>query len=84
MRHAQSGFSRRGFLGGTATAAIGGLAGGLFEARARAFGGQSLVPALPLDNLRPNGPLDEAYWWKVRSQFNIVDGLTFMNNGTLG
>jgi hypothetical protein len=28
--------------------------------------------------------LDETYWWRVRSQFNLVDGLTFMNNGTLG
>ena len=24
------------------------------------------------------------YWWKVRSQFNILDGMTFMNNGTEG
>ena len=65
-------------------AAVGGLTAGLGEARLRAFGGQTLTPALSLDALKPTGPLDEAYWWKVRSQFNVVDGLTYMNNGTLG
>jgi selenocysteine lyase/cysteine desulfurase len=84
MKHACSGLSRRGFIGGTVTAAVGGFAAGLTEAQARAFGGQSLTPALSLDSLKPAGPLDEAYWWKVRSQFNVVDGLTYMNNGTLG
>ena len=76
--------SRRGFVGGTMTAAIGGLTAGLTEAKVRAFGGQTLAPALSLDALKSSGPLDEAYWWKVRSQFNVVDGLTYMNNGTLG
>jgi selenocysteine lyase/cysteine desulfurase len=84
MGRSQFGLSRRGFLGGTATAAIGGVAGGLLPVTARAFGGQSPMPALALDALKPVGPIDEAYWWKVRSQFNVVDGLTFMNNGTLG
>ena len=84
MKHAYSGMSRRGFIGGTMTAAVGGFAAGLGEANARAFGGQSLTPALSLDSLKPTGQLDEAYWWKVRSQFNVVDGLTYMNNGTLG
>lgn len=27
---------------------------------------------------------DERYWSKVRSQFNLIDGLTFLNTGTLG
>ncbi len=74
--------SRRRFLGGSA-AAFGGLTTGLV--------GESLLAqpkapsrALPLAELRPAGALDEAYWWKVRGQFNIVDGLTFMNNGTYG
>ena len=84
MKHAYSGLSRRGFIGGTMTAAVGGFAAGLGEANARAFGGQSLTPALSLDSLKPTGQLDDAYWWKVRSQFNVVDGLTYMNNGTLG
>ena len=35
-------------------------------------------------DLAPSGSLDEAYWWRVRSQFNIIDGLVFMNNGSLG
>ena len=75
-------FSRRRFLGGSA-AALGGLTTGLL--------GESLLAqpkappqALPLAQLTPTGALDEAYWWKVRSQFNVVDGLTFMNNGTYG
>ncbi len=75
-------FSRRRFLGGSA-AALGGLSTGLF--------GESLLAqpkapplSLPLAQLTPTGALDEAYWWKVRSQFNVVDGLTFMNNGTYG
>ena len=84
MTHVRSGMSRRGFIGGTLTATVGGFAAGLTEAKVRAFGGQSLTPALSLDALKPAGALDEAYWWKVRSQFNVVDGLTYMNNGTLG
>ena len=83
MRNAQSAISRRGFIGG-AVAAAGAASVGMFDAPARAFGGQNMVPALPLDSLKPTGTLDEAYWWKVRSQFNMVDGLTYMNNGTLG
>ena len=75
------GLSRRRFLGGSMAAAAG-ISSGLFnmsvEAQTRS------VSALPLDELRPTGALDEAYWWKVRSQFNIVDGLAFMNNGTQG
>ena len=43
-----------------------------------------IAPTLPSADLKPAGPLDEAYWWKVRSQFNILDGMTFMNNGTEG
>lgn len=83
MRDALSNVSRRRFLGGT-MAAVGGFAAGLNEANPRAFAGQNLTPALSLDAIKPTGPLDEAYWWKVRSQFNVVDGLTYMNNGTLG
>ena len=83
MRNARSALSRRGFIGGTVTT-VGALSAGMFEGSVRAFGGQNLVPSLSLDALKPTGALDEAYWWKVRSQFNMVDGLTFMNNGTLG
>ena len=76
------GLSRRRFLGGSMVAAVAGLSSDLFN---MSLGAQTRsVSALPLDELRPMGALDEAYWWKVRSQFNIVDGLAFMNNGTQG
>jgi selenocysteine lyase/cysteine desulfurase len=73
--------SRRGFLGGSMAAAI----GGLFAERVGAQAGNVAPPlAMPLDKLRPTGPLDEKFWWKVRGQFNVVDGLSFMNTGTYG
>jgi selenocysteine lyase/cysteine desulfurase len=74
--------SRRRFLGGAALAA-GGLSTGLFDSNLNA---QSTAPTVAgsLDTLRPSGVPDEAFWWNVRSQFNVVDRLTFMNNGTLG
>jgi selenocysteine lyase/cysteine desulfurase len=74
--------SRRRFLGGSA-AAVGGLATGLVG---KPLSAQPKAPprSMPLADLRPSGALDEAYWWRVRGQFNVVDGLTFMNNGTYG
>jgi selenocysteine lyase/cysteine desulfurase len=79
------GVSRRRFLGGSVAAAVGAVAApGPFGASLKAQAPALPSVALALDKLRPTGPLDEAYWWKVRSQFNILDGLTFMNNGTLG
>ena len=79
------GVSRRGFLGGTlAAVAAGSLPIGLAPRRLSAFGEQVLAPTLGVGDLVPKGPLDEAYWWKVRSQFNIIDSMTFMNNGTEG
>ena len=75
--------TRRGFLRGVGVATGGAaLLGG---ARPLAFGrDQVIAPTLTAGDLKPTGPLDEAYWWKVRSQFNILDGMTFMNNGTEG
>lgn len=75
--------SRRRFLGGSAAAVGGGLAATLLG---RPLSAQPKAPprALSLADLRPTGALDEAYWWKVRGQFNVLDGLTFMNNGTYG
>ncbi len=75
--------SRRRFLGSSVAAALGGLATRVGAASVDAQSRMPLV-AQPLDDLRPVGPLDEAYWLKVRSQFDLIDGLTFMNNGTLG
>lgn len=76
-------FSRRRFLGGSMAAAVGSLSGGLGSTIVQA---QTTAPTAPvsLDYLRPTGMVDEAYWAKVRKQFNVVDDLTYMNNGTLG
>lgn len=82
MGKGQTQFSRRKFLGGSVAAAVGGLAAGTLSPRS--VEAQKAVPALPLSELEPSGMLDEAYWWRVRSQFNVVDGMRFMNNGTLG
>ena len=77
--------TRRGFLGGTVGAvAAGSLPLAVMARRLRAAEGQVMAPTLSAAQLTPTGPLDEAYWWKVRSQFNILDGMTFMNNGTEG
>ena len=75
MKNAQSALSRRGYRRhhGGGWSPVGRSFRGDF---ARAFGRQSLTPALPLDALEPSGALDEAYWWKVRSQFSVVDGVT--------
>lgn len=75
--------SRRRFLGGSVSATIGGLAAGGFDPavlRAQA----PAARAGTLDRLRHAGATDEAYWRLVRREFNIADGLTYMNNGTLG
>ena len=74
--------SRRHFLGTSVAAGLGGVSTGLMGTSVEAK--QRPVPAIGLEGLRPSGMVDEAYWWKVRSQFNIVDGLAFMNNGTQG
>ncbi len=78
------GVSRRTFLGGSAAVAVGSLsAAGMSPSVVLA---QNTTPAAPmgLDYLKPTGAVDEAYWLKVRKQFNITDDLTYMNNGTLG
>ncbi len=74
--------SRRRFLGASA-AAVGAAAlpSGMLAAAAA---GQRPVPPLPLGDLAPPASPGEDFWWKVRSQFNVVDGMAFMNNGTLG
>lgn len=75
----ESSLSRRRFLGASA-AALGGAA----LPASLAAGRQRPVPPLPLGDLTPPADPGEDYWWKVRSQFNVVDGMAFMNNGTLG
>jgi selenocysteine lyase/cysteine desulfurase len=76
--------SRRRFLLGVSSGVgAGGAALAARPAGARTIS-QVIAPTLTTNDLKPAGPLDEAYWWKVRSQFNILDGMTFMNNGTEG
>jgi len=87
MASRERGWSRRGFIGSTAGAALGAASGmvpRLFAQGTAAAQDAVARPAIGLAELKATGPLDEAYWWKVRSQFNIVDGMTFMNNGTEG
>ncbi len=76
--------SRRRFLGGSVAAAVGSLSVGQFGSNG--VRAQRTAPTAPngIDYLRPTGPVDEAYWQRVRQQFNIVDEVTYMNNGTLG
>ncbi|HLE68823.1 MAG TPA: aminotransferase class V-fold PLP-dependent enzyme [Vicinamibacteria bacterium] len=81
MSDSRTSISRRQFLGGSA-AAVSGLALGPLPASGDDAPRPS--PALGLSDLAPPPAPDERYWWKVRSQFNLIDGLTFMNNGTLG
>jgi hypothetical protein len=82
--HERCAFRCRGrrFLGSSA-AALGRLSTGLFgDSLCRAAEGAApRQAALDARAVRPGG---QAYWWKVRGQFNVVDGLTFMNNGTYG
>jgi selenocysteine lyase/cysteine desulfurase len=81
MSDLNSRVSRRRFLGSSISAAVGGLA---VTSIPRAVHAEPRRPTAPLDALKPQENLDEAFWWQVRSQFNIQDGLTFMNNGTFG
>ncbi|MFC1659993.1 aminotransferase class V-fold PLP-dependent enzyme [Gemmatimonadota bacterium] len=81
MSDLNSRVSRRRFLGGSISAAVGGLA---VTSIPRVVHAEPRKSAASLDDLKAPENLDEAYWWRVRSQFNIQDGLTFMNNGTFG
>lgn len=81
MSDLNSPVSRRRFLGGSITAAVGGLAATSLPRGLHAEPSPSVPPSAALN---PPKKLDEAFWWEVRSQFNIQDGLTFMNNGTFG
>ena len=81
MSDLNSRVSRRRFLGSSISVAVGGLAATAIPQAARA---ETRRPAAPLDVLKPRENPDEAYWWQLRSQFNIQDGMTFMNNGTFG
>ena len=73
--------SRRRFLGGTMAALAGGLsvASPALAFTPPAAGGQTWR-----ERIRPSGALDDAYWQRVRREFNLVDDISYMNNGTMG
>jgi selenocysteine lyase/cysteine desulfurase len=80
--------SRRRFLGGSA-AALGGLSLGaldpeLLRAQAQRPASSGMGPGMGMDRFKPSGTPDEAYWKTIRREYNIVDDMTYMNNGTLG
>jgi selenocysteine lyase/cysteine desulfurase len=81
MRDFSSHVSRRRFIGGSISAAVGGLATASLPRDVLA---QPPIPSTSLDALQPPETPDEEFWWRIRTQFNIQDGLTFMNNGTFG
>ncbi len=81
MSDLNSRVSRRRFLGSSISAAVGGLA---VTSIPRAVHGETPGSTPSPSPLKPPAVPDEAFWWEVRSQFNIQDGLTFMNNGTFG
>ena len=81
MSDIRSPVSRRRFIGGSLSAAVGGLAAASIPQTALA---EPRISAPSADGLKVPKEPDEAFWWEVRRQFNIQDGLTFMNNGTFG
>jgi selenocysteine lyase/cysteine desulfurase len=74
--------SRRKFLHGVSSGVV--ATGAALASNTRLGARQVIAPTLKVVDLTPKGAIDEAFWWKVRSQFNILDGMTFMNNGTEG
>lgn len=83
-----NGVSRRRFLGGSA-AALGGLSLGLpqilqAQMRQGAAAAPPLNAGVSMDRFRPTGAPDEAYWKMIRREFDFVDEMTYMNNGTMG
>jgi len=81
-----SGLTRRRFLQTSLSATVGGLAAAGLPTPVTAAGPDRVKVSgpEPPHTLQPGPDPDEAFWWQVRSQFNIQDGLTFMNNGTFG
>ena len=81
MSDLNSRVSRRRFLGGSISAAVGGLAA---VSVPRAIRAETPKQTSPLEMLKAFQTPDEAYWWRIRKQFNIDDSMTFLQNGTFG
>jgi selenocysteine lyase/cysteine desulfurase len=77
--------SRRDLFAGSAAATLGiASTTALAFAQGRRGGGSCVERAPELDQLKPGGAPDEAYWRKVRSQFSLREDLVFLNTGTCG
>lgn len=76
--------SRRNFLAGTATAALGLGLPSAFAKQAAAQQSDVAPPLPPHFEGFGAGPVDESYWRKVRAQFSLNPELIFLNTGTLG
>ena len=63
-------------------AAVGSLSANPFTVAE--LGAQAAFTTGGVEALKPKGPVDEAYWQKIRKEFNIVDDMTYMNTGSLG
>lgn len=85
-----AGLSRRRFLGQSALlAAAGFLTSRVLAQNEHRGPGPTAAPSQPptpesAGALNFDGPVNEVFWRKVRAQFNLAGGLTFLNNGTLG
>ena len=77
--------SRRHFLCGSMTALAAGLSTAPLHSKAPfSASPPETEPQTGRERLDSSGGLDDAYWEKVRQEFNIVDGISYMNNGTMG
>jgi selenocysteine lyase/cysteine desulfurase len=77
--------TRRGFLRTSAVSLAGIAAAGMLRSTATAQSASSgAAQESASRDLAFDGPIDEAYWRKVRSRFVLNDQITFFNNGTAG
>ena len=84
MIHAPK-WSRRELLAGSAATALGlASATPAASAQTQRTPGSGVERSPELDQLKPSGAPDEAYWRKIRSQFSLRDDLAFLNTGTCG
>jgi len=73
--------SRRGFLIGAGSAAL--LAAGNAATHIEPLVAED-SPASDIESFRLTGKPDEGYWTRLREQFTLEPGMTFMNNGAYG
>jgi selenocysteine lyase/cysteine desulfurase len=77
--------TRRRFLQASTASLAGVAAAGLLRSTAAAQSTvSSTTQSSSLDEITSHGPVDDAYWRKVRSRFILSNDRTFFNNGTAG